>query len=908
MISNWPSPTDYGDALQHPERALYIHEDLRDGQVEMNKLRRPKGRSGNFAIVYKVTGTKGPAAVKVFKNPEDDRQRRYQAVSAYLDKHRTGYTVGFEYFEHGIYLNSAWFPALRMDWVEGETLGSWLVERAKKKDTAGIRKAADAWIQLVEKLQAARIAHGDLQHGNILIVKGVLKLVDYDGMCVPGLRGSEQVERGLDAYQHRLRKDQKLDLNLDHFSAWIILLSLRAIAADPGLHDKYKKRPQDTEPHENMLLVVDDLHPDDAKKAPIWTDLKNSRDQEVREWAGRLWECLDKPFEQIPPFVMDPYRPLRAAIAVRPTDWEQIVRLSKSLTKLPPDCDAIVTSSRKRVECRDRLREALDRGDTKAIAAAYDPSLLDDWDVCKDLVRRAKLAGKHQQVLAEIAEAARNIGDGRAFVKLWNTQVSVLAGVAEAGRYQKLAAEWSARIRVSEAFLGVLNRRSASERQIADAWKEVEANSPPHPDIARAQQDRGRLALRRVSLLGRLGAIANISEDSDKQLKSLWQPDLFDGCADDSVSLVRIRVDDASRRLDALKALAAKIASAQKNGDEAAIIVAAAKLPPNYPDPKTKERIALARDRQLLEAELRITIERDSDRAIKALWENARTKLSTQQIAGFSQRFELARKRCELLDRLDAIDANAPDDVQDAQWESLWNSDLLAKCSEARSLQPRHELAVRRRCAWRELESALQRGLPSEIRDKAAERILAGYPPLRKKETLIADFIRRADDVDRILAKLRQSNNGMPLSEADLNVVRSSPELFNTDVRSQIEALVAQRLRTNLKIAPIDEGYEIEDDDCIKLQWSWPDFALISSCYVDVKDGQHATVPTAQRLICSADDHRRAVGGMRIFPIRGGETCVTIWPVVNLGWKQLLGKPLFIGPIDTSGNGKKRAV
>jgi hypothetical protein len=903
MNTNWPSPTDYGDALQHPERALYIHEDLREANVEMNKLRRPKGRSGNFAIVYKVTGTKGPAAIKVFKNPEDDRQRRYQAVSVYLDKHRTGYTVGFEYFEHGIYVNSGWFPALRMDWVEGETLGSWLIERLKKKDTASIKKAADAWVQLMEKLQAAKIAHGDLQHGNILIVKGVLKLVDYDGMCVPALRGSDQAERGLDGYQHRLRKDQKLGLSLDHFSAWIILLSLRAIAADPGLHEKYKKRPQDTEPHENLLFVVDDLHPDNAKKALIWNDLKNSRDPEVREWAANLWECLDKPFDQIPPFAMDPYRPLRAAIAIQPYDWEQIARLSKSLTRIPPDCDAVVTASRKRVDCRDRLLTALDKGDARAIAAAYDPGLLDDWDACKELVRRAKLAGKHQKILAELVEAARNIGDGRAFVNVWKTHAPVLAGVAEAKRYQKLADEWIARIRVGEAFLSVLNRAGATERQIADAWKQVETNAPPHPDIVITQQERGKLASRRIALLGRLGGITNVGEESDKQLKSLWAADLFDGCTDDAVATVRKRLADALQRLDTLNDLSARIAAADKNGDETAIIAAASRLPADYPDAKTKERIALARDRQILEAELRKTIERGSDRAIKTAWDKARKKLSPHQMPHFAERCQLAERRCKLLDQLDAIDQNAPADVQDEHWESTWQTDLLNDCADARSLQPRYDLAVRRRKIWRELDTALQRGLPVDVRTKAGDRILSGYPPMRKKEALIVEFIRKADDVDRILAKLKQSTNGMPLNEADLNVLRTSPELFGAEIRSQIESLVAQRLRSSLKLAPIDDGYELEDDDCIKLQWSWPDFALISSCYVDVQHGRHATLPSSHRMICSVDDHRRAVGGMRIFPTSGGETCVTIWPVVNLGWKELLGQPLFIGPIGGSGNG-----
>ena len=59
------------------------------------------------------------------------------------------------------------------------------------------------------------VAHGDLQHGNVLLVPGAsanslaVKLIDYDGMCVPALAGSKSGEVGHPAYQHpqRLREE-----------------------------------------------------------------------------------------------------------------------------------------------------------------------------------------------------------------------------------------------------------------------------------------------------------------------------------------------------------------------------------------------------------------------------------------------------------------------------------------------------------------------------------------------------------------------------------------------------------------------------------------------------------------------------------------------------------------------------
>src|SRR5437899_304188 len=70
-------------------------------------------------------------------------------------------------------------------------------------------------------------------------------LADYDGMCVPALdppdpkKKLEQLEFGKPAYQHPARAVEKLSGALDHFSAWIILIALRAIAADPQLYIKY---------------------------------------------------------------------------------------------------------------------------------------------------------------------------------------------------------------------------------------------------------------------------------------------------------------------------------------------------------------------------------------------------------------------------------------------------------------------------------------------------------------------------------------------------------------------------------------------------------------------------------------------------------------------------------------------
>jgi len=61
---------------------------------------------------------------------------------------------------------------------------------------------ASRWLEMIKVLNKFSIAHGDLQHGNVLVVNGDLKLVDYDGMFVPTLAGKISSEIGHRNYQH----------------------------------------------------------------------------------------------------------------------------------------------------------------------------------------------------------------------------------------------------------------------------------------------------------------------------------------------------------------------------------------------------------------------------------------------------------------------------------------------------------------------------------------------------------------------------------------------------------------------------------------------------------------------------------------------------------------------------------
>ncbi len=84
-------------------------------------------------------------------------------------------------------------------------------------------------------LRDAGIAHGDLQHGNILVNNLEFKLVDYDGMFVPPLSGRDSNEIGHRSYQHPGRTKANFGPYLDNFSAWLIYTCLVCTSVDSDL-------------------------------------------------------------------------------------------------------------------------------------------------------------------------------------------------------------------------------------------------------------------------------------------------------------------------------------------------------------------------------------------------------------------------------------------------------------------------------------------------------------------------------------------------------------------------------------------------------------------------------------------------------------------------------------------------
>ena len=189
-------------------------------------------------------------------------------------------------------MDGARYPILRMDWVQGLTLTRWVSDNVH--EPAAVANVSHRFDELVRDLAASGMAHGDLQAGNLLVADdGRLHLVDYDGMYVPGLDGLPPDEVGHPDYQPPGRSQHDYGPAMDRFSAWLISLSLKILAAAPELWDQLN--PADDE---YLLLNRNDLR--DLSSSPRLSALCSHHDADVRRSAQLMRQILSLPVTAIP--------------------------------------------------------------------------------------------------------------------------------------------------------------------------------------------------------------------------------------------------------------------------------------------------------------------------------------------------------------------------------------------------------------------------------------------------------------------------------------------------------------------------------------------------------------------------------------------------------------------------------
>ena len=239
--------------MQYPLISEYVKA-IQDAGDNLDKLAylapvlddhgEPYRSSGAFAVVFKMQdkSTGKCYALKCFTEDQEGRADAYRQIADELDMVDSPYITSVKYMEKELFVDCQCeedeFPVLLMDWVEGETMETYIA--ANYHNQSAMSMLCYRFGKMAAWLRTQSFAHGDVKPDNIIVrPDGSLSLVDYDGMFVPSMKGCKSPTVGTKDFCHPLRTVDDFDETIDDFSLASIALSLKAISMNFTLLDTY---------------------------------------------------------------------------------------------------------------------------------------------------------------------------------------------------------------------------------------------------------------------------------------------------------------------------------------------------------------------------------------------------------------------------------------------------------------------------------------------------------------------------------------------------------------------------------------------------------------------------------------------------------------------------------------------
>ncbi len=286
-MATWPTRKQYVASIQRADQC-FVPQDLRTARFQEDMLGMPLASSGQTAMVFKADVGGRDRAIRLFTSETHAGRARYRALADHLGSHHLPSVAEAEWLEDAILVDGQPYPVVVMEWVAGSAMGVGIEDRLH--DAPRLAHLATVWRHQVGELRAARMAHGDLQHGNVLLDDSDrFRFIDLDGVWVPAIASHPPSEFGQPNYQHPDRTSGDVwGEHIDWFSALVIYVSLIALAADPSLWRFHHG--------DNLIFRDTDFRGD----ASIWHDLASSPNADVVSHGNLLAQCCNAdPLEAI---------------------------------------------------------------------------------------------------------------------------------------------------------------------------------------------------------------------------------------------------------------------------------------------------------------------------------------------------------------------------------------------------------------------------------------------------------------------------------------------------------------------------------------------------------------------------------------------------------------------------------
>ena len=271
--------------MQYPLISEYMRA-IQDAGNNLDKLAHlvpvqddhgePYRSSGAFAVVFKMKDeqTGKCYALKCFTEEQEGRAEAYRQIADELEFVDSSYITSVKYLDKEIFVDSSCeedeFPVLLMDWIDGETMESYIAENYQDNYTMAM--LCYRFCKMAAWLRSQPFAHGDIKPDNIMVrPDGNLTLVDYDGMFVPAMKGQKSPTIGTKDFSHPLRTVDDFNETIDDFALASIALSLKAISLKPSLFDEYGAA-------DRLLFSADDYC--DLSKSKVMAALQEQMNNE----------------------------------------------------------------------------------------------------------------------------------------------------------------------------------------------------------------------------------------------------------------------------------------------------------------------------------------------------------------------------------------------------------------------------------------------------------------------------------------------------------------------------------------------------------------------------------------------------------------------------------------------------
>jgi hypothetical protein len=244
----WPSRDEYDLAVARWAETM-LDPELRGGKLDYDHLGiRRYGGANLYVCIYKISDW----MLRCFcstdnRVPPADIRERYRAIAAFSEQAsgRVSALARLTYHDQGVIVGPRLMPLVKMPFFAGcPSLGEFITDHYH--ESVVMQQLCDAWLRMVIEMEAASMAHGDLDLSNVLVDRRgptlLLHLIDYDNTWIPALNGRSQTEHGHLHFQHPAFMPPNLrpfTADMDRFSALVIYISLRALVSQPQLYEHW---------------------------------------------------------------------------------------------------------------------------------------------------------------------------------------------------------------------------------------------------------------------------------------------------------------------------------------------------------------------------------------------------------------------------------------------------------------------------------------------------------------------------------------------------------------------------------------------------------------------------------------------------------------------------------------------